>query len=172
MKIWRINPLLFLTIFYFPFFVTSCGGDDDSEPKDMEAPLVYIETPVEGDSFVRGVNDIKITGEITDNQALDTCVISLSTDLKGIILSSKSTSVDGGENNGGGVIASIDDPEPFEPDAKGYSLSGKSHTFSGESPFGVIPDDATAGKYILMFEITDKSGNSVTRDISIQITAK
>jgi hypothetical protein len=165
MKIVRSNSLLFLLSFLFSFVFASCGDDD----KDTEAPGISIETPSEGEQFVRGVGEIEVSGELADNKGLDVCVISLTNELNSVVASTKSSSLDEGTNSGDDVVTSIDDPEPFEPDPVEYSLSGKSHTFSEESPFGSIPNDATTGPYTLTIEVTDVAGNTATENITINI---
>jgi hypothetical protein len=130
-----------------------CGSDDDG---DIEKPVINIDLPVGNSSFVRSVEEIIVSGTLTDNQELDTCVVSLSTDLKS-----------------GLVLKGIDDPVPFTPDPKGFSLSGKSYEFpEHESPFGKISNNAKEGIYKLHIEVTDKAGNRNTKDIAITITAE
>lgn len=172
MKNVRLNAFLFLVAFLISFVFAACGSDDDdSEPKDTNAPGINIEIPTEGASFIRGVGEIKVSGELTDNKGLDVCIISLRTELKNAFVSTKSTSLDEGENNGDDVVTSIDDPEPFTPDAVEYSLSGTSHTFTDESPFGNIPNDAKAGEYTLTIEVKDIDGYTSIEDITINIEA-
>ncbi len=159
MKKTRLNPLLLLMAFVFSFAFVACGSDDDDnnkeEPVDSENPVLSIDTPAQGASFVRGVNTLQISGELTDNVALDTCFVSLSTELK------RASS-----------LKSIDDPQVWVPNPVGFSLSGKSHTFSTQSIFETIPEDAMAGEYTLNIEVQDEAGNSAIENIVINITAE
>jgi hypothetical protein len=153
MKIMRLKFLMFLMATGVAFSFVGCGSDDD---EDTEKPVISIDLPTENASFVRGVGEIIISGKLTANQALDTCVVSLITNLKN-----------------GLVLKGIDDPVPFTPDPKGYSLSGKSYEFSdNESPFGKIWDNAKEGAYTLHIEVTDEAGNKNTKDVAITITAE
>jgi hypothetical protein len=170
----RYMKSVLLSVFWFVMIVVSsfslvaCGGDnDESAPKDTQSPIIEIDTPSDGVTFVRGINEIIISGSITDTQVLDVCVVSLSTGLKSI----KSTTVDENNNGGEDVITSIDDPEIFTPNNDEISLSGKSFTFKADySPFGIIPQDAKAGEYVLKISATDAAGNSSSEDITINIT--
>ncbi|WP_462319417.1 DUF4625 domain-containing protein [Marinilabilia sp.] len=175
MRMFQLNPVLFLFAVVTSVSLVACGGDNgngnDTPPEDNEAPAISLTAPAENDIFIRGVNAIQLSGELTDNQELDTCIISLSNELKSASSGLKSTNVDNGDN-GDDVVTSIDDPIPFEPNAVGFSLSGKSHSFSNESVFGTIPEDATEGNYTLNIEVRDASGNSVNQDIVISISAQ
>jgi hypothetical protein len=159
MKMNRLNPFLFLLAFMFSFVFIACGSDDDDnneDPVDNENPVISITSPADGASYNRGAVDaFAVSGELTDNVALDSCSFSLSTDLKSA-----------------SSLKSIDDPQVWQPDAKGFSISGVSHSFSGEAVFGSIPDDAMAGSYTLNVEVIDGSGNSATESIAFTITAE
>ncbi|MFW6328096.1 MAG: DUF4625 domain-containing protein [Bacteroidota bacterium] len=154
----RLNPYLFLMAFMFSFVFAACGSDDDDngeDPVDNENPVISITSPGEDETFNRAIDAFVVTGELTDNVALDTCFFSLTTDLK----SSSS-------------LKSIDDPQVWQPNPKGFELSGKSHSFSGEEVFGPIPDDAMEGTYTLNIEVIDAAGNSATESISFLIQAE
>ena len=173
MRILKLNPAFFLFSMILSAALVSCGSDsngNDTPPEDTQAPVISLTAPVNDASFVRGVNEIQLSGDLSDNQELDTCVVSLTTDLKSASSRLKSTNIDNGGN--GEVVTSIDDPVPFEPNAEGFSLSGTSHSFSTEGVFGPIPSDAKEGSYTLHIEVTDASGNSTTEDIVISITAQ
>ncbi len=154
----RLNPLLFLMAFMFSLGFAACGSDDDGngeDPVDNENPAISITAPAEGASFSRVAGTFAVTGELTDNVALDTCSFSLSTALKSA-----------------SSLKSIDDPQVWQPNPKGFSLSGKSHSFTGEEVFGSIPDDAKEGAYTLNIEVIDAAGNSATQIINFTITAE
>jgi hypothetical protein len=172
MKIIRFNSLFYLMAFLMTFTFVACGSDDDDnggDPKDTEAPDIRIEKPVEEASYVAGLGII-ISGELTDNMELDTCVMSLSTDISGAVAAIKSTSVEAGENVGDDIVTSIDDPEPFEPDDVTISLSGESYSFSSNyNPFGNIPGGTSGGEYTLNITVTDAAGNASSKDITINI---
>lgn len=157
MKMNRLNPLLFLMTFMLSFGFVACGGDDDNnkeEPVDTEKPVIELSAPAEEDNYVRGVSNFVVTGNLTDNVALDTCTFSLSTDLKSASLKS------------------IDDPQVWVPNPKGYSLSGTGKSFTNEKVFGDIPDDAMEGTYTLTVEVEDAAGNTATESISFTISAE
>jgi hypothetical protein len=158
MKMNRLNPFLFLMAFMFAFTFAACGSDDDGNNEDTvdsEKPAISITVPAEGASFSRAVDNFVVSGELSDNVALDTCSFSLTTDLKSA-----------------SSLKSIDDPQVWQPNPKGFSLSGKSHSFSEEEVFGSIPDDAKEGAYTLNIEVIDAAGNSATQIINFTITAE
>ncbi|WP_291862009.1 DUF4625 domain-containing protein [Marinilabilia sp.] len=142
--------------FIVSFGFAACGSDDDGNeevPVDNVNPVINLTAPTEGASFVRGVNAFEISGELTDDVALDTCFFSLSTELKSA-----------------SSLKSIDDPQVWRPNPKGFSISGKVHTFTGEKVFGPIPEDAMEGAYTLNIEVEDAAGNTATERISFNIT--
>jgi hypothetical protein len=146
MKLIPKNPLVFLLFTLFSVLFVACGSDDDNnneEPKDTEAPQIQLTSPAEGDEYVREVESILINGTLTDNQALDTCYVSVS-------YTGRSAS---------GSLKSIEDPVPFDRGPVGFSLSGKEHTFNNEDPFGTIIFDATPGEYIFSITVADAAGN-------------
>lgn len=156
MKLIRKNPLVFLFFTLFSVLFVACGSDDDNnneEPKDTEAPQIQLTSPAEGDEYVREVESILINGTLTDNQALDTCYVSVS-------YTGRSAS---------GSLKSIDDPVPFDRGPVGFSLSGKEHTFNNEDPFGTIIYDATPGEYTFSITVEDAAGNEASEDITISI---
>lgn len=156
MKMNRFNPYLFLMAFMFSFVFAACGSDDDDgngeEPVDNEKPAINITAPAEGDPFSIAVGTFAVTGELTDNVALDTCSFSLTTDLKSA-----------------SSLKSIDDPQVWQPNPKGFSLEGKSKIFTAEEVFGPIPDDAMTGAYTLNIEVIDAAGNSAAESITFTL---
>ncbi|MDI3520922.1 MAG: hypothetical protein PWR04_910, partial [Anaerophaga sp.] len=95
MKLNRKNSLVFLFLTLFSVLFVACGSDDDDddnnvETRDTEKPQIQLTSPAEGDEYVRG-GRILINGTLTDNQALDTCYVSLSYTQKSASGSLKST---------------------------------------------------------------------------------
>ncbi|PRY98315.1 uncharacterized protein DUF4625 [Marinilabilia salmonicolor] len=149
MKMNRLNPLLFLMTFMVSFGFVACGGDDDDnkeEPVDTENPVIVITTPEENGSYSKTARDFFISGEFTDNVALDSCTFSLS------------------------ILKSIDD-EPWSSDPVGISITtGDSYSFN-EEYFGKIPGDSKEGIYTLTVELIDAAGNTApVKTISFNIT--
>lgn len=159
MKMNRLNPFLFLMAFVLSFGFVACGGDDDNnkeEPADTENPVISITAPAEGDDFIRSVNSFVISGELTDNVALESCSFSLSTELKSA-----------------SSLKSIDDPQVWRPNPNEISIPGKkSYSLSGKEVFGPIPADAMEGAYTLNVEVEDAAGNIATESISFTISAE
>jgi hypothetical protein len=156
MKMNRLNPFLFLMAFMVSFGFAACGSDDDGnkeEPVDTEKPVIELTTPENDGSYSKSVGDFFISGKFTDNVALDTCTFSIN-------INSKSAS----------SLKSIDDPVDWEPDAVGFSLSGKEKSFSNEDIFGKIWDNARPDSYTLNIEVIDAAGNTATERISFNIT--
>ncbi|MGQ1889778.1 DUF4625 domain-containing protein [Thermophagus sp. OGC60D27] len=141
------------------FALAACGGDDDPDPDpgtdpeetvDKEKPTISLTSPKEGDEFENdGIKSIFLNGTLEDNEELDSCVVSVS-------YNEKSAS-----------LKSVPDPEPFNHE-KSYSLSGKSHEFENEDPFGII-DNATPGEYTFSIKVMDAEGNEAEDSFTITI---
>jgi hypothetical protein len=97
----------------------------------------------------------------TDNVELDTCIVTLSTNLKSLSLK--------GTLDTRNVVASIQDPVPFKPDPVGYHISGKSFELKNESPFGSVSENTTIGQYVLKVQVVDVAGNQQSKEVAIQV---
>jgi hypothetical protein len=160
----RIVRYSFLGVLIPMFLLIACGKGGESEtPVDEIAPEITIEKPVDGDSFLSGLDEIEITAQFTDNVMLDTCIVTLSTNLKSLSLKEELNTQD--------VVASISDPVPFQPDPVGYHISEKSFELKNESPFGFIPENTTIGQYKLKIQAIDVAGNKSYKEVMIQIAS-
>jgi len=118
------------------------------------APVLTVEKPAEGQSYVAGIGDIMtLTATCTDNKQLKELVCN----------------VDYMDNPKNVLKGSTGVNDPWEPVEFKIPLSGTSKTFTNEPLFEDIPE-SIAGNYKLVLTLYDTEGNSTQKEINFILT--
>ncbi len=118
------------------------------------APVLTVEKPQEGASFVAGIDFMTLTATCTDNKELKELVCSVVyTDNPGNVLKGAT-----GVN------------DPWEPQSFKIPLTGTSKSFTDEPLFGGQIPESLAGNYKLILKLYDNEDNVTTKEINFILT--
>lgn len=148
----KINLLSLITLFAFVFTFQSCGGgsDDPTPTEDTTPPVIANLTPVANTTIVFN-NPIVVTANVSDNVALASYTIEISSTLTR------------------GIITTI----PFSAVVDG-TLSGTEAKINESIELPIYSADATTkykdGDYYVILTVVDKAGNKTESSNKITLS--
>jgi hypothetical protein len=139
--------LSLITVVLTLALMIACSDSDDS-PSDKKDPVIELTKPQANEVYGK-LKNIEISGTFSDDRELKDIVFTLTfPEVKS---------------------AQVIEPDAWAPKAVTIPLEGKSQTFTDEKIFEAIPNDIKSGNYNLNIKLSDATGKTSEKTITIKI---